>query len=143
MSKHILKEFSEWMKRSGKDITEDVELFLEINRPASSNIIIQIVSEVTGVSVNAIKSRVRKQEYVFARAIICKMFRDFTHLTLKQIGLELGGRDHSTVIHGIEVYEQMYFQSHDFRRMADEVRDRLRLHYLKREINNIEKQTIN
>ena len=41
----------------------------------------------------------RSQEVAMTRQIIMFLARDLTDLSLKSIGLELGKRDHSTVIH--------------------------------------------
>lgn len=139
MSRHELVTFTEWMKRSGKDITEDVNLYLETRKKGkNSNIIVDVVSDVTDVSPFAMQSKTRTQKLVFARAICCRMFRDFTAMSLKEIGLELGGRDHTTVLHGLEIYEQMYVQSTSFRVMAEECTKRIKIHFLNQELNNLQ-----
>lgn len=142
MSRHELITFTEWMKRSGKDITEDVNLYLETKKRGKNiNIIIDVVSDVTDVSPFALTSKTRTQKLVFARAICCRMYRDFTPLSLKEIGLELGGRDHTTVLHGLEIYEQMHTQSASFRNMAEDCVRRIRIHFLNQELNHLQNST--
>lgn len=125
------------MKRSGKDIDEDLSLYLK-KKKKGINIIIDVVSDVMDVSNIELTSKTRTQKLVFARAICCRMFRDYTPLSLKGIGLELGGRDHSTIIHGLEIYDQMYVQSTFFKYMAEECHRRIKIHFLTKEIDNLQ-----
>ena len=49
--------------------------------------------------------KVRRQEVALARHIIMFLARELTGLSLKNIGLSLGKRDHSTVIHACKMIE--------------------------------------
>lgn len=46
----------------------------------------------------------RNREIAFARQFICYWARRLTPLSLPQIGRLLGGKDHTTVLHGCKVY---------------------------------------
>ena len=50
--------------------------------------------------------KTRSQETVAARQIVMFLTRSLTNLSLKNIGRELGGRDHSTVLHACRVIEK-------------------------------------
>lgn len=64
-------------------------------------LIINVVSQRTGISVNEIMSPRRNKRAVEARQIVMYLARKHTSLSLPQIGKQLGGRDHSTVLHGV------------------------------------------
>jgi chromosomal replication initiator protein len=67
----------------------------------SARRIIEIVAHHTGVSVDDIKGPCRVQKMVNARHIASLLMRQYRpDLSYPQIGGLLGGRDHSTIIHG-------------------------------------------
>lgn len=139
MSRADLARFSEWMSARGNDISEDLQLYLDTKRPTVIYThIIDIVSEVTGFSIHQLRSKTRKQELVFARAIAYKMIRIYTQLTLVNIGLEMGGRDHTTVLHGLEIYDQMFEQSRGFREMALDCDRKIKACFLEQELKKLE-----
>ena len=50
----------------------------------------------------------RKRNVVYARAIYFKLLKEFTKMTLESIG-ETVNRDHSSVLYGINKFEQLQF----------------------------------
>jgi chromosomal replication initiator protein len=62
--------------------------------------ILTVVSEYFNVSESLLLSPNRSKRVAQARMVVMYLAREFTNLTLSQIGEELGGRDHSTVSHG-------------------------------------------
>jgi hypothetical protein len=63
--------------------------------------IIRAVLAVTHVSHNDFMSGRRARNVTQARQIAYYFMRHFTRLSLPQIGARVGGKDHSTVLHGI------------------------------------------
>ena len=57
------------------------------------------ISETHKIEISVMESKWRKREAVFARQLAMVLIDGYTRLSLKQIGREFGGRDHSTVIH--------------------------------------------
>ncbi|MCX8011235.1 MAG: chromosomal replication initiator protein DnaA [Ignavibacteria bacterium] len=53
-----------------------------------------------------IRSKNKKQEFVLARQVAMFLCKKYTNASLKTIGLHFGGRDHSTVIHSIQMVEE-------------------------------------
>nr|WP_317283935.1 chromosomal replication initiator protein DnaA [uncultured Sellimonas sp.] len=72
------------------------------NRKVTPELIIDTVSEHFGVSVNDLKSASRDAKTTNARHIAMFLCRTMTDTPLKTIGTLLGGRDHSTVKHGVD-----------------------------------------
>lgn len=65
-------------------------------------LIIQIVSEHFGITPLDITSQKRNKEIVYPRQIVMYLCRTMTATPLQLIGKYLGGRDHTTIIHGSE-----------------------------------------
>lgn len=66
------------------------------------DLIIQIVADHFGLTPLDISSQKRNKEIVFPRQIVMYLCRDMTDAPLQMIGKYLGGRDHTTIIHGAE-----------------------------------------
>ena len=72
------------------------------NREVTPELIIDVVSEHFNVPIADLKSSKRNAEIANARQIAMYLCRKMTDTPLKTIGLLLGGRDHSTVNHGVD-----------------------------------------
>lgn len=70
-------------------------------RYVSMEQIVDAVCEIFRVNPNLLIGRDRRKKVADARMVIMYLGRQYTNLTLAQIGEELGGRDHSTVSHGV------------------------------------------
>jgi chromosomal replication initiator protein len=66
------------------------------------NNILDIVSNYYNINTSDLLSKKRQKKYVFARQISMYIIKDLYDLTFKRIGQIFNGRDHSTVIYGIE-----------------------------------------
>lgn len=55
-----------------------------------------------GVKLSALKSKKRTKRIAYARQICMYLARELTELTLQDIGQELGGRDHTTVLYAVD-----------------------------------------
>ncbi len=68
----------------------------------------RILSEVAifyGVTAKDLRSRKRTRSMVTARHMAAYLIRDIGHKSYPEIGRELGGRDHSTIIHSCKIVE--------------------------------------
>ena len=65
-------------------------------------LIIQIVADHFGITALDIASQKRNKEVVFPRQIVMYLCRSMTETPLQAIGKYLGGRDHTTIIHGYD-----------------------------------------
>lgn len=64
--------------------------------------IIDSVLAVTNIPYALMKAKTRNREIVYARHMAMYFLKLNTKLTLKQIGMQFGGRDHSSVIHAVQ-----------------------------------------
>ncbi len=86
-----------------------------IRREVSIRQIISAVCDYFNISDSLLLSPNRSKRVAQARMIVMYFAREFTNLTLSQIGSELGNRDHSTVSHGAskitaEIVEDPYIE---------------------------------
>ena len=69
-------------------------------RAVSPELIMDVVSEHFNVPVAELKGKKRNAEIVLPRQIVMYLCGDMTSESLQNIGKALGGRDHTTIIHG-------------------------------------------
>lgn len=62
--------------------------------------IIELVSAQEGIGIDEIKSPRKQDHLVFARQVIFYLAKTLTMLSFPAIARQIGGRDHSTVLHG-------------------------------------------
>lgn len=71
------------------------------------------VSELSGITIEDLKSRSRKREVVITRQYYFKRSKEKTKSSLAAIGA-LVGKDHATVLHGIKAVENTYGMIDDY-----------------------------
>jgi len=64
----------------------------------------------------------RKRNVVYARAIYFKLLKEFTKMTLESIG-ETVNRDHSSVLYGINKFEQLQFYKEPVLSVYEEIKE--------------------
>lgn len=64
----------------------------------------EIVCTFFALSPEQVKSKSRKHNLTFVRFMLCFLLVDRIGMARKDVGMFLGGRDHSTVINGINVF---------------------------------------
>ena len=94
------------------DITLAAEALKDIispdqNRVVTPGLIMNVVSEHFNVSIADLKGKKRNSEIVLPRQVFMYLCNELTDEPLKSIGIELGGKDHSTVSHGVQKIESL------------------------------------
>tara|TARA_Y100000996_G_C22519343_1_gene641788 strand:+ start:171 stop:1529 length:1359 start_codon:yes stop_codon:yes gene_type:complete len=88
--------------------------------------ILSYVAKKYNINKKRILGKTRNQETVAARQIVMFLTRSLTNLSLKNIGRELGGRDHSTVIHSCNLVEKKIKNNSSFRKKMEKIIDDLK-----------------
>lgn len=89
-------------------------------RPPDAGTIIAMVAASYGVTISDMEGPSRREPLVTARQIAMYLCRTLTDLSLPKIGRQFGGRDHSTVIHGVNKITRLMKTDPQFaRRIAD------------------------
>ena len=89
----------------------------------SADEIIESVSDVFGVPVEKVMSRDRTRDVALTRQVIMYLMREEANVSLPQIGLAMGGRDHTTVIHACEKVASMLKTDNSFRTQVFRAKD--------------------
>lgn len=74
----------------------------EEGRQITPELILDIVAEHYSISVYDLKSGKRSSNVAIPRQVAMYLCREMTDTPLKSIGIMLGGRDHSTISHGVD-----------------------------------------
>ena len=96
-------------------------------RPATVTLdeLVMTVAEFYSVSRDDLLGRGRNKELVHPRQVVMYLAREELQLTLPQIGESLGGRDHTTVIYGVEKITQAIDSDDSVRREVLSIREKL------------------
>ena len=110
------------------DAADALKEFVDVPvyRTNSISKIIDVVAKYYGLDSTMIKGKMKKKNIADARAIVMYLSRILTKESLERIGLEIGGRDHSTVIYS---YEKISNELKDNLKLQEEIRilkDKLR-----------------
>jgi chromosomal replication initiator protein len=85
--------------------------------------IVRVVAEYYGVNLDQLRSSKRDRAIVVPRQIAMFLIRQETDISLLRIGAELGGRDHSTVLHACDKISREMNENDDMRREISAVRE--------------------
>jgi chromosomal replication initiator protein DnaA len=78
------------------------------------------------VSVQDLKGKKRVKSIVVPRQIAMYLARELTDRSLPQIGMEFGGKDHTTVMHSCDKISELALKDDDLKRSINELKDDLR-----------------
>ena len=87
--------------------------------------IVEIVARYYQVPVEQLRGKARDKQIVLPRQVAMYLMREETEAPLLRIGEALGGRDHSTVLHGCDKIEREMADNDDFRREVSALREML------------------
>ena len=93
------------VKGSAPDIAEvrqSLRSFIRPQKTVSVKNLVNKVAEFYGIDEDSIYEKTRRREVVLPRQIIMYLLREDFNISYPTIGLKLGGRDHTTVIHSCE-----------------------------------------
>jgi chromosomal replication initiator protein len=85
--------------------------------------VVQAVSDYYSVALDQLKGQKRDRAIVTPRQIAMYLMRAETDVSLLRIGAELGGRDHSTVLHACDKIERESQENDELRRELAAVRE--------------------
>lgn len=124
----VLKRLTAYNVLMGRPITmaladEAIKEFL--NKSDDPHIdteyILSIVANYFNITSDEILSSKRTQEISYARHIAMYLIREFTNLSLPKIGKELGGRNHATILNGINNIKASMQKDEDTKKIIDEL----------------------
>lgn len=118
----------------GKEV--DIDLAREVLRSIVNDIkspltveeIQRIVAEFYDIPNDLLRAKTRKQEIVIARQVAMYLAKELTNSSLKTIGLNFGGRDHSTVIHAYQTVEEQIKIDPKFRSSMEQLKRKIEIY---------------
>jgi chromosomal replication initiator protein len=93
----------------------------------SLDMIQKTVCDYFEVPVEKLKEPTRKRQFVQARQLSMYFAKEFTKASLKNIGQQFGGRDHSTVIHSCQAVRNQIDTDEDFKEAVEELKKRIEI----------------
>lgn len=94
-------------------------------REVTPQLIIEIVSEHCHISMEQMISKNRSNDVAKPRQIAMYLCKNMTDAPLKTIGSLLGGRDHTTVMHGIERITEEYEVNESLRNLIETIKKKI------------------
>lgn len=87
--------------------------------------VVSIVAKAFGLSTERLLGRDRSRAVALPRQIAMYLCREEAHVSLPQIGAALGGRDHTTIMHGCEKVADLIERDDHMRRRIVQIREQL------------------
>ncbi|GAP15628.1 chromosomal replication initiator protein DnaA [Longilinea arvoryzae] len=118
---------------SGKALTPDlVQVALADLLPQRSTLeprqVVKLVASTFGLTAEKLLGRDRSREVALPRQVAMYILREEANVSLPQIGVALGGRDHSTVMYACEKVADLMERDDRLRRQVLQIREQLYSH---------------
>ena len=97
----------------------------DMPREITAQLIIEVVAEHFHISVDQMISKTRSSEIARPRQIAMYLSKNMTDASLDSIGSLLGGRDHSTIIHGINKITDEYESNENIHNSIDTLKKKI------------------
>jgi chromosomal replication initiator protein len=94
-------------------------------QPLAPDELVEAVAAVFSISTERLFSRERSAEVALPRQVAMYLLREEAQMSLPQIGNLLGGRDHTTVIHGCQKITELLEHDDKLRRQVASLREQL------------------
>ncbi|NLE76307.1 MAG: chromosomal replication initiator protein DnaA, partial [Chloroflexi bacterium] len=102
-----------------------LDQMLPQSEPPALPQIVELVAEYYGIPVQNVLGRGRAKDVALARQMVMFVMREEAQAPLQRIGQELGGRDHTTVLHGCDKIRGLVETDQAVRRDWMSIRERL------------------
>lgn len=100
-------------------------IYPDASREVTPELIIEVVSDHFNISVDQLKSSDRSRNVSRPRQIAMYLCKQMTDLTLETIGKKLGGKDHTTVKHGVDKISKEYKEDESMHQTIDTIRKKI------------------
>ena len=94
-------------------------------REITPSLIIEVVAEHFGVDAEDITSKKRNSEFVQPRQVSMYLCRELTDTSLKSIGILLGKKDHTTILHGVKKIAEEIEESEELKNKIEIIKKKI------------------
>lgn len=107
--------------------TKELQNIITPDKPKeiTPQLIIEVVSEHFQISLDQMISKNRSKDIARPRQIAMYLCKNMTDTPLDSIGALLGGRDHSTIIHGVQKISDEYESDENTRNLIDTIKKKI------------------
>ena len=95
----------------------------------TADVIIDEVCKFYNIEADALRGQGRTKDISLARQIAMYLIRCMTNLSLKEIGKEFDGRDHTTVLHSIDRIEKRVKEDPDIKEIIKDITANINIRY--------------
>lgn len=95
----------------------------------TADVIIDEVCKFYNIDTDALRGQGRTKDISLARQIAMYQIRSMTNLSLKEIGKEFDGRDHTTVLHSIDRIEKMVKEDPEIKEIIKDITANINIRY--------------
>ena len=95
----------------------------ESEKVISSDFIKETVAKYFSINKDALSSNKRSNDIAFPRQIAMYLCREVANMSYPQIGIDFGGRDHSTAMHGCKKIEREIKENNNTKSIVDSVKN--------------------
>jgi chromosomal replication initiator protein len=103
------------------------KLIKNTKREISIDYIQKVVCNYFNIAVDQLQSKTRKREIVQARQVAMYFSKTLTKASLANIGSQIGGKDHATVLHACKTVNNLLETDKRFRLQVDEIEKKLKI----------------
>lgn len=96
-------------------------LIRKVNPFLTEKMVFDLVLKELDITKEDLVSKCRKRELVDARKLLSYILKNKFRKKLKYIGKELGGRDHTTIVHSIKEFVSLYQTNYDFKSKCENI----------------------
>ncbi len=102
-----------------KEILKD--MISAVQKKITINDILQIVCEEFSITITDIKAKKRSKTYLFPRQIAIYLARELTDMSLPELGIAFGGKDHTTILHSYNKIKKLISENPNVRNTVDKL----------------------
>jgi chromosomal replication initiator protein len=99
----------------------------EISKEITIELIQKLVANYYEINVDKLQGKTRKRSIVIARQLSMYLAKNLTNKSLKAIGANFGGRDHSTVIYSCRAVQDMMDTDQTFKATVSDLEKKIKL----------------
>lgn len=99
----------------------------EISKEITIELIQKLVAKYYEINVDKLQGKTRKRSVVIARQLSMYLAKNLTNKSLKAIGANFGGRDHSTVIYSCRAVQDMMDTDQTFKATVAELEKKIKM----------------
>jgi chromosomal replication initiator protein len=107
-----------------RDILRD--FIQDEDKPLTVETIMKVVAEYFGIRFQDLKAKKRTKEIALPRQIAMYLSRELTECSLSEIGKQMGGKDHATVIYACKQIEARRARDENFNRMIENLINKIK-----------------